>query len=821
MKNANNFQKRLLVWLGVGFPILALLLFAGVSAIFGTLTFTGWLVLGAGLLAVGGLFAWRALRIMPSPAELPAGSQQPPPAPLPAEPAPPPVSRQPAAASLTESLYQHLVALSPDGITVVDRAANINFINPAGVALLGVNSAEQLADTPITRFFPGETQAAVTRWLSEIWAGNNPAPIEQKLVGANHVEIYVELVGIPLQLDNTPFAQLLIRDISERKITEAENAKRHRELTVLQSAGVAITSRLDLRYVLDTVAQEMTRLVGVERCVIFEWLETEDHVTKIAQFGPEGWWRPQSVPERLDLAGYPLTRAVLEEQIPEQMMLNRLGVDPFERAYMQQVNIKTLLMLPMVFQRRVLGLVKLEDSRVEREFTYQEISMTRLLANQAASAIKNAQLFEQARHEIEERQQAESALEQERAMLAQRVQERTAELSKANAELARASRLKDEFLAGMSHELRTPLNTIIGSSEILKTEVFGAVNEKQKKYASNIEESGRHLLDLINDILDLSKIEAGKVELEIQPVVIELVCKASLRLIKQLAHKKQIQVSTRFENSKTALDADERRLKQILVNLLSNAIKFTPEGGKIGIEVSDDDRQETVHFCVWDTGIGISQDDMRKLFQPFVQLDSSLSRQYAGTGLGLSLVSRMTELHGGSVSLDSTVGQGSRFTVSLPYVRPGLPADFAAPAEQALAAAAGSDGQKSQSGPALILLADDNEENIHMLLDFLQVQGYQVLIARNGKEAVQRAREQIPDIILMDIQMPDMDGLEATRIIRTSPALAKIPIIALTALAMPGDRERSLAAGANEHMNKPISPARLLQTIDHYLNLTH
>ncbi len=824
MKNMGGFQKRLLVWLGVAFPMLALLLFAAVSAIFGArLTATGWLILGATLLATGELFAWRALRILPSPAKPLAGSQQPPPGPPPAESAPPPASRQLTTATFTqnETLYRQLVALSPDGIALVDRMANINFVNPAGITLLGINSAEQLADISITRFFPGEQQAAVTRWLSKIWAGNNPAPIEQKLVGANQVEIYVELVGIPLQLDNTPFAQLLIHDISERKIAEAEIAQRNRELTILQSAGAAITSRLDLRYVLDTVAQEMTRLVGVERCVIFEWQETEDHITKIAQFGPEGWWRPLLVPERLDLAGYPLTRSVLEEQIPEQMNISRFGVDPFELAYMRQVGIKTLLMLPMVFQRRVLGLVKLEDSRAEREFTYQEISMTRLLANQAASAIENAQLFEQAQHEIEERQRAESALQQERAMLAQRVQERTAELSKANAELARASRLKDEFLAGMSHELRTPLNTIIGSSEILKTEVFGAVNEKQKKYASNIEESGRHLLDLINDILDLSKIEAGKVELEIQPVVIEAVCMASLRLVKQLAHKKRIQVSTRFHNSKTVLDADERRLKQILVNLLSNAIKFTREGGKIGIEVSDDDRQETVHFCVWDTGIGIAQDDMRKLFQPFVQLDSSLSRQYAGTGLGLSLVSRMTELHGGSVSLDSTVGQGSRFTVSLPYVRPGLPPDSAAPAERALVMAAGSDSQKSQSGPALILLADDNEENIHMLLDFLQAQGHQVVIARNGKEAVQRAREQIPDIILMDIQMPGMDGLEATRTIRTSPTLAKIPIIALTALAMPGDRERSLAAGANEHMSKPISPTRLLQTIDHYLNLTH
>jgi signal transduction histidine kinase/CheY-like chemotaxis protein len=496
--------------------------------------------------------------------------------------------------------------------------------------------------------------------------------------------------------------------------------------------------------------------------------------------------------------------------------MGRPGIDPSQYSYMQQAQLKTLLMLPMVYQRRVLGLVQLEDGRVERTFSHQEISMAKLLASQAASAIEHAQLFEQAHQEIRERQLAEAALQEERALLAQRVKERTAELSKANAELARASRLKDEFLAGMSHELRTPLNTILGSSEILQSETFGSLNERQAKYARNIEESGRHLLSLINDILDISKVEAGKLKLDIGPVSVEAVCEASIRLVKQLAHKKQVNLSTQFSNTITILQADERRLKQVLVNLLSNAIKFTPEGGKVGLEVGEDSAREAIYFCVWDTGIGISKEDMGRLFQPFVQLDSSLARQHAGTGLGLSLVSRMVELHKGGVSVESEAGQGSRFTIFLPYSEPatvvspvkGIKSEAIPQIEESL-----NSGQTGKENP-VILLTDDNEDNINMILEYLQEQGYQVVVARSGAEAITQAKEERPDLILMDIQMPEMDGLEATRRLRTDPTLTSVPIVTLTALAMPGDRERCLEAGADSYLSKPVSPKELVKTIE-------
>ena len=425
--------------------------------------------------------------------------------------------------------------------------------------------------------------------------------------------------------------------------------------------------------------------------------------------------------------------------------------------------------------------------------------------------------------DITDRKDAEQALENERALLADRVAERTSELSAANAKLARAARLKDEFLANMSHELRTPLNAILGMSEVLQSGVYGELNAEQKNAAHHIEESGSHLLALITDILDLSKIGAEKLELDITPVYIDYVCEASLRMIHQVAKKKQIKVTSRFDERVKTIRADQRRLKQILVNLLSNAVKFTPEGGQVGLYVQGDTEHEVVRFIVWDTGIGIVEEDFSQLFKPFVQLDSKLSPQHEGSGLGLSLVARLAEMHGGGISVESEPGEGSRFTVSLPWQEEPDAEDGAALADQPDSpeiSAENSSPDPAGANPQTVLLAEDNEANVITLTEFLKGLDYRVIVARNGNEAVSRAIEEKPDIILMDIQMPGIDGLEATRQIRAADGVADLPIIALTALAMPGDRERCLAAGANDYLSKPVSLRKLIAAISAQLNTT-
>jgi signal transduction histidine kinase/DNA-binding response OmpR family regulator len=543
---------------------------------------------------------------------------------------------------------------------------------------------------------------------------------------------------------------------------------------------------------------------------------------------------------------------------------------------------------------------------------------------------------------ITQRKQAELALQEAHERLEQRVQDRTVELAAANTALAKAAKLKDEFLASMSHELRTPLTGILGLTEALQMGVYGALNEKQASITHLVEESGRHLLNLINDILDLSKIEAGKLELEFTAVNVDDLCQASLRLVKQMALQKHQTVGVALRPPELMMYADVRRLKQALVNLLSNAVKFTPENGKLGLEVIADPVQSVVHFTVWDNGLGIAPEDMAKLFKPFVQLDSSLARTHTGTGLGLSLVQRLTELHGGSIALESVPGQGSRFTLTFPWsvevalssttTTLGAPAVIASvlvvddspiavgqtiryldnlgihkvithaqsqgaveqaritrPAvilldillpdgngwdvlrqlkadadtrpipvivvsvvddrSQALQLGASayllkpitqSDLQQAldhirrshtfdvpesvmvvAAAPKLstILLAEDHEINRLLIGDYLKAQGYPVLFARDGNEALQLVQAQRPDLVLMDIQMPGMDGLEAIYAIRAlnDSDLAHLPIIALTALTMPGDRERCLAAGANDYLSKPIKLETLTALIKRQL----
>jgi signal transduction histidine kinase len=403
--------------------------------------------------------------------------------------------------------------------------------------------------------------------------------------------------------------------------------------------------------------------------------------------------------------------------------------------------------------------------------------------------------------EIAKRQEAEALLRQERASLVRRVTGQTEDLSKANAELVKAARLKNEFLANVSHELRTPLNVILGMSEIMREGLQGPLNTQQLESLTYIEAGGRHLLAIINDILDLSKIGAGKVELELGPISIGNVARASLNFIKLMAQKKRIEIFSNFDYSVTMLQADEHRLRQILVNLLTNAVKFTPEGGQVGLEIKGEAGQGRVNFIVWDTGIGIAADQMGYLFKPFIQLDAKLSRRYEGTGLGLALVARLVEMHGGGISVESQVGQGSRFTVSLPWSGGGEAREELNPSSNA-----------ASESPPLILLAEDNEANIAIISSFLTNQ-YRLVIARNGLEAIEQAQEAKPDLVLMDIQMPVMDGLEAINHIRGDRQLKHVPIITFTALTLPGDRERYLAAGANDYLSKPVSQGRLLQAI--------
>ena len=406
-----------------------------------------------------------------------------------------------------------------------------------------------------------------------------------------------------------------------------------------------------------------------------------------------------------------------------------------------------------------------------------------------------------------------TSLVEYRTELETTVAERTAALENANAQLSGALRAKDDFLSAMSHELRTPLNAILGLSESLLEGVYGAINDRQVQSLTMIAESGGHLLALINDLLDLAKVGAGKMEVSVAETSIRELCAASVRFVQQQADKKKIVTTITWDPAVEMVVTDPRRMLQVLVNLLSNAVKFTPDGGRIVLSVTGRPEQRVVALAVADTGIGISEADLAGLFVPFKQIDSKLSRKYSGTGLGLNLVRRLTELLGGQVSIQSKLGVGSTFTITIPWDPPQVDAgDGTSRAHRESLADAQGIAMAGVTGP-LVLIVDDDHTNQTMLTDYLLSNGFRVATASNGVEGIRSARLRLPRVILMDMQMPVMNGLEAMRELRSASAFDQVPIIALTSNAMPGDRDLCLEAGANAYLSKPIQLRELVNTI--------
>jgi signal transduction histidine kinase/ActR/RegA family two-component response regulator len=399
-------------------------------------------------------------------------------------------------------------------------------------------------------------------------------------------------------------------------------------------------------------------------------------------------------------------------------------------------------------------------------------------------------------------------------LLQERLNRQNIELARINAELRRAHRQKDEFLAGISHEVRTPLSAILGLAELLRTQIVGPLTDDQREMVSRIEENGRHLLAVINDLLDLAKIEAGRFDLAPQMLAAHVLCQASVRMIRELAIRKNQKIHTNLDPRVEGIYGDERRLRQALINLLSNAVKFTPPEGQIGIDLEGDPDNEVVRISVWDTGIGIAAEDMPRLFQPFSQIDNVYQRDQAGSGLGLVIVARLAELHGGGVTLVSEPGKGSRFTITLPWTRhhqmwrlESLDADETSRSDL------DEEPLPQSRGNHHILLIDDDERGSAVIGDYLQRCGYHITHVVSGEEGLALARHEPPDIVIVDLRLRSLDGLDVIRRLRTDVAASTLPIIALTALAMPGDRERSLEAGADVYLSKPVRLRRLAEEI--------
>ncbi|MEB3268261.1 MAG: ATP-binding protein, partial [Leptolyngbya sp.] len=386
-------------------------------------------------------------------------------------------------------------------------------------------------------------------------------------------------------------------------------------------------------------------------------------------------------------------------------------------------------------------------------------------------------------------------------------------LHQINQDLERASRLKSEFLASMSHELRTPLNSILGFSELVlrKADELG---DRQVSHIRAIRQSGQHLLDLINDILDLSKVEAGRADLDLQTVSIPHLCRQCLQMIQPRADRKRLALALELDYGLDQVTLDERRVRQMVINLLSNAVKFTPEKGRVklavrvayGNELAQDYRPDaspinpsTPYLClqVSDTGIGIAPDKLPLLFRPFQQIDSSLNRRHDGTGLGLVLTKRMAELHGGTVSLQSSLDQGSTFRVWLPLneLRQGVAYTGAGDSPPA-APTVPFQQHRDRADRVRVLVVEDHPYNQTLITEAMELEGFEVELISDGQTMLHTIQSELitaatlPDVVLMDIQLPGVDGLALMRAMRAHPLWQTVPIIAVTAMAMAGARDR-------------------------------
>ncbi len=567
------------------------------------------------------------------------------------------------------------------GVTITGITGEILYTNPAEANMHGY-AADDLVGKDVRIFAPNKLWKPMA--LDQIKAMNTWK--------RQSVNIRKDGGGFPVQLmsdvvmdaDGEPMAIVTsCEDITKRKQVEEELRTRAHQLERLYTIGVALTSVLDYHAALQTIAEEARALMQAKFVIVA--IPNQPHLRVEALAGDDQGFTKNlriSLDPASPLGQGPTAKAFRNKApVAIEDVLEDSSFAPW-RGAASRVGIRSVVVVPLLYREEVRGFL-MAFSDVPQVCDEGKIQLLTTLASQAVIAMENSRLYEE--------------LWQAARQLEARVEERTRELHAANLQLEearnhaeRVSGHKTEFLANMSHELRTPLNAILGFSELLTDEKFGPLNEKQQRYVGHVHSSGRHLLNLINDLLDLSKVEAGKMEIYREQISLRVALEEALNLVNWEAEKKNLRLALAVDPDLSSLSADPVRFRQILYNLLSNAVKFTPEGGIVtvsarcvqgsafrvqGSEGTDHEpstmnhepRGDFIEIRVQDTGIGIAAEDLPKLFQPFTQLEPVYAKEQQGTGLGLALTKRLVELHGGQIRAESEgEDQGSTFTVRLP-----------------------------------------------------------------------------------------------------------------------------------------------------------
>jgi len=556
-------------------------------------------------------------------------------------------------------------------------------------------------------------------------------------------------------------AAIALRQVDLMQSLEArstELASKVEQLEALREVSDAVSSSLDPDAVLNSIVSNAVRLTGTDGGSIMEYDErTDAFVVRAAHgSGQELLDRLRDITIRRDatLVG----RAATERRPLEVPDLSQVALDPHLDALYRD-GWRSVLAIPMLRGDLIIGVVVIRR-RTVGSFDEDMVELLQTLATQSLVAIVNARLFR--------------------------------ELETKSAELEVASRHKSEFLASMSHELRTPLNAVIGFSEVLIDRMFGELNERQDEYVHDIWNSGRHLLELLNEILDLSKVEAGQMVLEPSTFRVEQALEYVVSMVRERAAKHGIAVSVGIGDEVDTLEADELRFKQVLLNLLSNAVKFTPDGGSV--QVRAERVGDELVVTVSDTGVGVPPEDRERIFESFQQGGRGVARE-EGTGLGLTLTRRIIELFDGRLWLESEVGVGSTFGFAVPL--------------RARDTAGTESGAPDSTGQT-ILLVDDDRASLDLMAAYLEGAGLRLERATDGVAALRLTRELRPAALVLDIRLPGLDGWQILDRLREDPETADIPTIVASVV---DDRARGLALGAAAYLRKPVSREALLAAL--------
>jgi signal transduction histidine kinase/ActR/RegA family two-component response regulator len=549
-----------------------------------------------------------------------------------------------------------------------------------------------------------------------------------------------------------------VKLVQQLQASRADLARKVEELEALREVGEAVSSSLDVDNVLSTIAMHAVELSATDGGSIMEYAERERCFMVRSVYRTDSTVVDRLRSIRIHLDETLVGRAAKERRPIAVPDLGTIDLDPHLRILFD-AGWRSVVAVPMLREGQIIGSLIVRRRRTG-DFGKETLDLLETFASQSALAILNAQLYR--------------------------------ELKEQSVELEVASRHKSEFLASMSHELRTPLNAVLGFSEVLLERMFGDINERQEEYLRDIHASGKHLLELLNEILDLSKVEAGRMELEYSTLELRSVLDYATSMLRERAAIHGIDLRADVEPGVGTVFTDELKLKQVLLNLVTNAVKFTHDGGSVVVRAAR--RGTEVEITVTDTGVGVPEADHERIFESFQQGGRGPSRE-EGTGLGLTLCRRIVELLGGRIWLESQVGVGSTFGFSLP--------------------ARGGDLEESPgSGPAQpvgeVVVIEDDRPSLDLLTAYLHSAALQVTAARDGQSGLEAVRRVRPSAVLLDIRLPGIDGWAVLHALKAEPQTRDIPVIVVS---IADERSRGASAGAAAYLVKPVSRDDLLSAL--------